>query len=76
MSLEEVPRFQWDMSLDGVVGRWKGGRKAVRRRDDAIIHGMVIDMNESQVKTLRQVRDVLAGTQALYLLGIPEQRDR
>ena len=76
MSLEGAPRFQWDMSLDGVVGRWKGGRKAVRRRDDAIIHGMVIDMNESQVKTLQQVRDVLAGTQALYLRPIGDEPGR
>lgn len=31
----------------------------------SIIEAMVIDMNESQVRTLEQVRQVVAGTQAL-----------
>jgi transposase InsO family protein len=31
----------------------------------SIIEGMVIDMNEAQVRTLEQVRQVVAGTQAL-----------
>lgn len=31
----------------------------------SIIKSMVIDMNETQVKTLEQVRQVLEGTQAL-----------
>lgn len=37
---------------------------------------MVIDMNESQVRTLQQVREVLAGTQALYLRPIGDEPER
>jgi transposase InsO family protein len=37
----------------------------VRRRGELIIEAMVIDMNEGQVRTLEQVRQVVAGTQAL-----------
>ena len=40
------------------------------------MHGMVIDMNESQVKTVQQVREVLAGTQALYLRPIGAEPER
>lgn len=43
------------MSLEGGVSRHTG----------SIITAMVIDMNESQVRTLAQVREVLAGTTAL-----------
>lgn len=34
-------------------------------RAGSIIEAMVIDINEAQVRTLEQVRQVLAGTQAL-----------
>jgi transposase InsO family protein len=37
----------------------------VRRRGELIIEAMVIDMNEGQVRTLEQVRQVVAATQAL-----------
>ena len=36
-----------------------------RRRGESIIEPMVIDMNEAQVRTLEQARQVLEGTQAL-----------
>jgi transposase InsO family protein len=38
---------------------------ATRRRSESIIERMVIDMNEAQVRTLEQVREVLEGTQSL-----------
>ena len=44
------------MSLEGA---------AAGRHTGSIITAMVIDMNESQVRTLEQVRQVLAGTTAL-----------
>ena len=53
------------MSLEGARDRWFGGWQAARRRGGSIIESMVIDMNEAQVRTLEQVRQVLAGTQAL-----------
>ena len=53
------------MSLEGARDRWFGGWQAARRRGGLIIESMVIDMNEAQVRTLEQVRQVLAGTQAL-----------
>ena len=37
---------------------------------------MVIDINEAQVRTLQQVREVLAGTQALYLRPIGDEPER
>ena len=55
MSLNPPPRFHRDMSLAG----------ANEGRNGSIITDMVIDMNESQVRTLAQVREVLAGTAAL-----------
>lgn len=42
-----------------------GGSRGAARRGESIIESMVIDMNEAQVRTLEQVRQVLAGTQAL-----------
>jgi len=42
---------------------FRGGVRFVRR--GSIIEPMVIDMNEAQVRTLEQVREVVAGTQAL-----------
>ena len=37
---------------------------------------MVIDMNEAQVRTLEQVRQVLAGTQALEFAGAQDDQGR
>jgi hypothetical protein len=42
-----------------------GGWPAARRRSGSIIERMLIGMNEAQVPTLGQVRQVLAGTQAM-----------
>ena len=53
MSLEDV----WDLRF------WSW--QAAHRRGESIIESMVIDMNEAQVRTLEQVRQVMAGTQAM-----------
>ena len=53
------------MSLGGVWGRRFGSSGGARRRGESIIERMVIDMNEAQVRTLEQVRQVVRGTQAL-----------
>jgi transposase InsO family protein len=53
------------MSLEGVWAWRSGGWVAARRRGTSIIERMVIDMNEAQVRTLEQVRQVLEGTQSL-----------
>jgi hypothetical protein len=53
------------MSLEGAWDRRFGGWLAARRRSGSIIESMVIDMNEAQVRTLEQVRQVLAGTQVM-----------
>jgi len=53
------------MSLKGAWDEWFGGWQTARRRGGSIIESMVIDMNEAQVRTLQQVRQVLAGTQAM-----------
>jgi transposase InsO family protein len=53
------------MSLEGVWARRFGGWRAACRRGESIIERMVIDMNEAQVRTLEQVRQVVGGTQAL-----------
>ncbi len=37
---------------------------------------MVIDMNEAQVRTLEQVRQVLAGTQAMEFQGAADDKGR
>jgi transposase InsO family protein len=42
----------------------------------AIIESMVIDMNEAQVRTLEQVRQVVAGTQALEFRGAQDDEGR
>ena len=42
-----------------------GGSRGAGLRVVSIIEAMVIDMNEAQVRTLEQVRQVVAGTQAL-----------
>ena len=53
------------MSLEGVWARRLGGWRAACRRGESIIERMVIDMDEAQVRTLEQVRQVLQGTQSL-----------
>ena len=53
------------MSLKGVLGLVLYGSWGAGRRGGSIIGRMVIDMNEIQVRTLEQVRQVVAGTQAL-----------
>ena len=53
MSLEDV----WDLRF------WSW--QAAHRRGESIIESMVIDMNEAQVRTLEQVRQVMAGTAAM-----------
>ena len=45
-------------------------------RDGLIICGMVIDMNEAQVRTLEQVREVLAGTRALRMRPVADEPGR
>ena len=45
-------------------------------RGVAIIEAMVIDMNEAQVRTLEQVRQVVAGTQALEFVQAQDDRGR
>ena len=53
------------MSLER-VWEWRfGGQGAGCQRGESIIQRMVIDMNESQVRTLEQVRQVLQSTQSL-----------
>jgi hypothetical protein len=42
----------------------------------SIIEAMVIDMNESQVRTLEQVRQVVAGTQALEFRRAEDDQER
>ena len=41
------------------------GSRGAGMRGASIIEAMVIDMNEAQVRTLEQVRQVVAGTQAM-----------
>ena len=53
------------MSLEGAWDQRFGGWQAAHRRSGSIIESMVIDMNEAQVRTLEQLRQVLAGTQAM-----------
>ena len=59
------------MSLEGTWDRRFGGWQAAYRRSGSIIETMVIDMNEAQVCTLEQVRQVLAGTQAIESMQPP-----
>ena len=64
------------MSLEGARDRWFGGWQAARRRGGSIIESMVIDMNEAQVRTLQQVRQVLAGTQAMEFQAAADDAGR
>jgi hypothetical protein len=45
-------------------------------RAASIIETMVIDLNEAQVRTLEQVREVGKGTQLLALAGLADYQDR
>ena len=64
------------MSLEGVwSGRTDGTQGAVMC-GVSIIEPMVIDMNEAQVRTLEQVRQVVAGTQALEFRGADDDEGR
>jgi hypothetical protein len=53
------------MSLEGLWAGWLDGSLGASMRGVSIIEPMVIDMNEAQVRTLEQVRQVVVGTQAL-----------
>ena len=53
------------MSLEGSEQGDGAAEGAARWHSESIIEAMVIDMNESQVRTLEQVRQVVAGTQAM-----------
>jgi hypothetical protein len=46
------------------------------QRGESIIKSMVIDMNEAQVRTVHQVRQVLAGTQALEFQATADEAGR
>jgi len=46
------------------------------KRGVLIIQRMVIDMNEAQVRTLEQVRQVVAGTQALEFRAAQDDESR
>ena len=64
------------MSLEGARDRWFGGWQAARRRGRSIIESMLIDMNKAQVRTLEQVRQVVASVQAIseaHLLSVIEE---
>lgn len=47
-----------------------------RRRGESIIETMVIDMNEAQIRTADQVRQVLAGTQELLFRAAQDDAGR
>jgi hypothetical protein len=64
------------MSLEGAWDLWFGGWLAAHRRRGSIIESMVIDMNEAQVRTLEQVRQVLAGTQAMEFQATADDAGR
>jgi hypothetical protein len=64
------------MSLEGLGLAIGGGWLAARRRSESIIESMVIDMNEAQVRTLEQVRQVLAGTQAMEFQAAADDEGR
>lgn len=64
------------MSLEGFAGGEIAGWWAVRGLGRSIIRGMIIDMNEAQVRTLEQVRQVVAGTQALRFKAAQDDAGR
>ena len=76
MSLGPGARFHRGMSLEAAWDRRFGGWQAARRRGGSIIESMVIDMNEAQVRTLAQVRQVLADTQAMEFQAAADDEGR
>ncbi len=64
------------MSLERLEGWAKAGWWAACKLRWSIIHGMIIDMNEAQVRTLEQVRQVVAGTQALQFRAAQDDAGR
>jgi len=64
------------MSLESTWGWRSGDWQAVHWRSGSIIAKMVIDMNEAQVRTLEQVRQVLAGTQAMQFQATADDAGR
>ena len=64
------------MSLKGSRVAGGAGWQAAGERSGSIIQGMVIDMNEAQVRTLEQVHQVLAGTQSLEFRGAQDDQGR
>jgi hypothetical protein len=76
MSLGPGARFQCGMSLEGAWDWRFGGWVAARLPCGSIIESMVIDMNEAQVRTLAQVRQVLAGTQAMEFQAAVDDEGR
>ena len=64
------------MSLEGARDRWFGSWQAARRRGGSIIESMAIDTNEAQVRTLQQVRQALAGTQAMEFQAAADDEGR
>lgn len=64
------------MSLEECRGGWFVAARGGLLRGASIIDWMVIDMNEAQVRTLEQVRQVLAGTQALEFRRAEDDEDR
>jgi AraC-like DNA-binding protein len=64
------------MSLEGFWAGWLDGSLGASMRGVSIIEPMVIDMNEAQVRTLEQVRQVVAGTQALEFRSADDDEGR
>lgn len=64
------------MSLEGIWARRIGGSRGAARRGESIIGRMVIDMNEAQVRSVEQMLQVLAGTQALEFRQAGRDQER
>ena len=76
VSLEPDTRFQRGMSLEGFADRGMSGSRESGMCEVSIIEAMVIDMDEAQVRTLEQVRPVVAGTQALEFRRAEDDKGR
>jgi hypothetical protein len=64
------------MSPEGSGIGGQEGWQAAHRRIGSTIEAIMIDMNETQARTLEQVRQVLAGTQAMELQEADDDEDR
>jgi hypothetical protein len=64
------------MSLESASDHGFAAWQAARWLGESIIDSMVIDMNEAQVRTLEQVRQVLAGTQAMEFQAAADDAGR